>query len=242
MKLRQPVFGTGSVQPESESDLISTVYHLVDCVARALPTDATPEALHYRAAGKAAFGAALAAEQRIAGLMERIAWLETTANSDDLTGLLNRRGFSAEIDRALAAARRYGENGMLIFLDLDRFKAINDTYGHAAGDAALCRVARILRDNVRETDIVGRVGGDEFAVLLTHTSHELALDRAEILDGIINTAHVSWDGRNIPLAASIGIQAYTAKSNPKTLVSAADKAMYKTKKIRSELLRKRKTA
>ena len=233
---------TASVHPTGESDLISSVYHLVDCVHRMAPGTNTPEGCHYHDAGQTAFAAALTAERRIADLMERVAILETTSRSDELTGLLNRRGFLFELNRALAAAKRYDETGMLVYVDLDGFKDINDSFGHPAGDAALCYVARILEENVRATDYVARLGGDEFAVLLTHASREQALGRAEILDQILNTAHVSWESRNIPLAASVGVYAYDQTSTPDDLVRMADEAMYKTKKMRDTHLNNQKRA
>ncbi|MGZ3305335.1 MAG: GGDEF domain-containing protein, partial [Asticcacaulis sp.] len=88
------------------------------------------------------------------------------ADNDVLTPTLNRRAFLREVGRAMADCKRYGEEACLIFLDMDGFKAINDTYGHSAGDAALNHVADVLKSSVRQGDAVGRMGGDEFAILL----------------------------------------------------------------------------
>lgn len=236
MKFKKPVPASGANRLESHGDLIASVYHLVDCFQRVFAGRNSEEARHYHDAAQTAFSAALATERRMAELLERIATLEETASTDDLTEALNRRGFSVELERALAAAGRYGVEGMLIFIDLDGFKEINDTHGHAAGDHILRTVACVLNENVRETDYVARLGGDEFAVLLTHTTHEQALGRAEIIDQILNTAHISWENIKIPLRASIGIQGYHAGSHADRLVRAADSAMYKTKRARAELL------
>src|SRR3546814_1418393 len=90
-----------------------------------------------------------------------------------MTGLLNRRGFGLELSRALARARRQNESGLLVMCDLDNFKAINDTYGHPAGDAILRAVGKALKRNTRESDYVARVGGDEFAVRSEEHTSEL---------------------------------------------------------------------
>jgi len=166
MKLRKPITANGADRLSSHGDLISSVYHLVDCFQRAFGGRMDEEARHYHDAAQTAFSAALSAERRIAELLDRVANLEETASTDDLTQVLNRRGFRAELERALAAAGRYGIKGMLIFIDLDGFKDVNDDHGHAAGDHILRTVACILNENVRETDYVARLGGDEFAILL----------------------------------------------------------------------------
>src|SRR5205823_5820822 len=87
-------------------------------------------------------------------------------DSDPLTGIQNRRGLARELERAIAYVKRYGASAALVYLDLDAFKPINDRHGHAAGDAVLRAVAALLHRCVRASDIVARIGGDEFAVLL----------------------------------------------------------------------------
>jgi diguanylate cyclase (GGDEF)-like protein len=103
---------------------------------------------------------------------DRIGYLERLAMTDSMTGILNRRGFQAEMQRVLASARRFRETGVLAYIDLDEFKPINDTYGHACGDEVLCHVARLLERMTRGMDYVARLGGDEFAVLLVRTNWE----------------------------------------------------------------------
>lgn len=165
---------------------------------------------------------------------ERIRRLESLSVTDELTGLLNRRGFQAQLRRALAAADRYEERGLLAYVDLDDFKPVNDTYGHAAGDEVLRRVARILYDNVRDTDCVGRLGGDEFAVLLTRTSPKDAVKRARWLEELVNTTVVDWQGRNIALRASFGFQRYGPNDDEHDLLKRADSAMYNAKRLRGD--------
>ncbi len=183
---------------------------------------------------RCAMDQAHAAERRIAELLERLGHVERLALTDELSGLLNRRGFEAELDRAMQGARRYREQGVLIYVDLDAFKPINDTYGHAAGDEVLRRVSGLLADNVRGTDFVGRLGGDEFAVLLTRTSWAAGLQRAEAFDKILNATTVDWDGRVILVSASLGFQTYGPDDDLNEILNAADNAMYKTKRARAD--------
>lgn len=111
--------------------------------------------------------AAASAEQQLAEQQARIRQLESLSVTDELTKVLNRRGFGIELERALARAERRGETGLLLLCDLDHFKAINDTYGHPAGDEVLCELAQLLRSRTRHNDHVARLGGDEFAILIT---------------------------------------------------------------------------
>ena len=164
---------------------------------------------------------------------KRVLVLERLAKTDELTGLLNRRGFHAELRRAVSAAGRYDECGMLIYVDLDGFKPINDTYGHAAGDEVLRRVAGTLREIVRDTDSVGRMGGDEFCVLLTRTSWKDGLARAEGLERSLNNTYVSWRGRMIAIRASLGVHAYGSRDDGDDLLDRVDDAMDVTKRKRA---------
>ncbi len=99
------------------------------------------------------------------------AHLQHMADHDPLTGLLNRRRFEQELDRHVAHAQRYGTEGAVIVLDVDRFKQVNDAYGHSTGDRVITSVARVLRRRLRTTDTLARLGGDEFAVLLPKADH-----------------------------------------------------------------------
>jgi GGDEF domain-containing protein len=102
--------------------------------------------------------------------------LHRLAGEDELTQLANRRGFSERLHHELALASRHGSPGALLMIDLDRFKAINDRHGHAAGDALLCRISEVLQGRLRDTDAVGRLGGDEFVAYLPQTSIGVAFD------------------------------------------------------------------
>ena len=162
----------------------------------------------------------------------RIAELENLATTDALTHVLNRRGFVERLTHELSVARRHGVGGVLIFVDLDGFKAINDTMGHAAGDQVLLTVGNLLRGHIRTTDYIGRLGGDEFSILLPRSNKRNGLRRAEELDRKLNNAYAAWDGQQIPIKASCGVHMYSSQAEVNELLEAADAAMYKIKQER----------
>ncbi len=134
-------------------------------------------------------------------LNRRLAEVELLADRDALTPALNRRAFVRELHRMIAFCERYEATASLVFFDLDSFKAVNDSFGHAAGDAALLWVAATLADHVRESDVVGRLGGDEFAVILAQASREAAETKAASLAAAIQTQPVIFEGQSIPIRA-----------------------------------------
>ena len=222
--------------------LVRKVGRLVDCLdSVGAPVGLGMTAAHEEAS-QFALTAASDAERLLALQRERIVELERLALTDELTGLLNRRAIEAEMGHALAAARRYDERGVLVYMDMDGFKAINDTYGHAAGDEVLRQVARVLQDNVRDSDRVGRLGGDEFAILLARTSWEDGLNRADAIDRVVNTTVIDWHGRMVALKASFGAHRYGAGDRDGELLNDADKAMYKIKRGRADLASRRAIA
>lgn len=172
------------------------------------------------------------AEERLAEQRERIAYLETLSLTDELTGLLNRRGFAEAFKRTLASARRTGTGGVLVMIDLDGFKAINDTHGHLAGDQYLRRVAKVLSENVRAKDVVGRLGGDEFAVLLTDAEGEIGLTRAAALADALNAETCRVGACVLPLRASFGAETYRPDDSEDDVTRRADMLMYRTKAAR----------
>ena len=176
--------------------------------------------------------AAAEAEQTLALQRARIRYLESLSVTDELTGLLNRRGFELELSRALARARRQDETGLLVMCDLNHFKAINDTYGHPAGDAILRAVAKVLKRNTRESDYVARVGGDEFAVIMTHTSLVQSEKLAEKLSALVNGMTVPWQGANLAVSAGFGEVTYNRLSQAETLIFLVDQDLYRHKSPR----------
>lgn len=173
--------------------------------------------------------AAATAEQQIAAQQARIRYLEDLSITDELTGLLNRRGLVRALDRALVRAERNGETGVLLLCDLNHFKPVNDRFGHPAGDAVLRAVARLLSDRTRRSDYVARLGGDEFAVLMTDTSPALAAARVGKLASRVNRLRVAWRKVRIPVSAGFGMEAYDRASRPDHLLAQADRALYRDK-------------
>jgi two-component system, cell cycle response regulator len=158
---------------------------------------------------------------------DRLAELSET---DPLTKLLNARGFSSRLRAEIKRSRRYREPLTLMFLDLDGLKDINDRHGHRAGSAALRQVARVIRSELRETDVGARWGGDEFTILAPNTAAAAALALAERIRSRIAAQVAPW-----PLTASIGLVTAVGddkkmRTDSASLLRAADKAMYEAKK------------
>lgn len=155
---------------------------------------------------------------------------ERLARLDVLTDLPNRRAFYEVGETALRQARRYEKPLALVMLDIDRFKAINDSYGHAAGDAAIKALARVLRETVRETDVAARIGGEEFALLLPETTAAQAAALAERLRQKLAAIRVLVERAELRFTASFGVaECDEQASNLDALLSRADAALYQAK-------------
>ncbi|MCK6551622.1 GGDEF domain-containing protein [Myxococcota bacterium] len=157
--------------------------------------------------------------------------LREQSEHDPLTGLLNRRGFDGVLDRAILHRRRYGGALAVLYVDLDGMKALNDTYGHAAGDDGLAAVGAVLRATLRGTDFAARLGGDEFAVVLPSTGAGGAIQVAERIRVAIRELRLPCGGR---LTASIGVT--TTERAPRActkdaLLARADEALYAAKNL-----------
>lgn len=162
----------------------------------------------------------------------RIAELEARADVDPLLEVLNRRGFERELNRSLAHVRRYGGQIALLYMDLDGFKAVNDVHGHAAGDALLKAVAGALAGRVRASDVVGRLGGDEFGVLMWNIGEEQARAKARELEvDIAATKHAHGD-LMLTVGISAGLVMLSHESSPASAIDDADRAMYARKRER----------
>jgi len=162
----------------------------------------------------------------------RIAELEQRADVDPLLDILNRRGFERELKRSLAYMKRYGAAAALVYIDLDRFKAINDQHGHAAGDRLLKAVARELTGRVRASDVVGRLGGDEFGVLMWNVSAPQAAMRARELENRIEWLSLEQGPAQPGVGASAGVVMLAAELDAAGAIDAADRAMYARKRER----------
>jgi diguanylate cyclase (GGDEF)-like protein len=162
----------------------------------------------------------------------RIAQLETLAHVDELTGLLNRRGFRREIERAASYSERYGVSVVLVMIDLDGFKSVNDTHGHPAGDAVLVHAATLFSSNVRGSDIVARLGGDEFAILLWHADMAAAAGAMIKLQGKLECSPLVFEGVSIAVRASIGLAPLKPGHAIEEAIAEADRNLYAAKQYR----------
>jgi diguanylate cyclase (GGDEF)-like protein/PAS domain S-box-containing protein len=152
------------------------------------------------------------------------------ASHDPLTDLFNRHHFQEELGRQIAETQRYGTHGALLFLDLDKFKDVNDSHGHLMGDELLASLAKVLRERLRETDLVARLGGDEFAVLLPYAGADQARAVAGGLLESVRRHVIAVDGQHVGVTASIGVVLLPEHGTTvRELFARADLALYQAK-------------
>jgi diguanylate cyclase (GGDEF)-like protein len=156
--------------------------------------------------------------------------VETAADQDQLVPILNRRAFVRALSRHIAAIDRYATPASLVYFDLDGFKNVNDTFGHAAGDAALQYFATALLAHTRESDAIGRLGGDEFGVLLCHATLEQASAKADNLAEKLRAAPAIWNDIHIAIAFSYGVFELKSHENVEVAMARADAEMYARKR------------
>jgi diguanylate cyclase (GGDEF)-like protein/PAS domain S-box-containing protein len=160
---------------------------------------------------------------------ERELW--QLATTDSLTGLLNRRAFFEQLERERNRLARYQGEASILMLDIDHFKRVNDTYGHAAGDMMLRHVVMLTNDLLRESDIFGRLGGEEFAILLPATPREGALGIGERIRATLELHPLAYNDNQIPITISIGLSIMTTEDiNTEQALSRADRALYAAKR------------
>ncbi len=167
----------------------------------------------------------------LAAAEARIAHLTDLCDQDPLLPLLNRRALLREAARFAALAERYAFQAALLYIDLDGLKAINDSQGHAAGDAALRHIADLLLGNTRASDLVGRLGGDEFAVLLAQTDEATAARKGAQLSEQAARQPLDWKGRPIPVPIACGAAGLKGPKDLLSALDAADRAMYRQKAL-----------
>ena len=163
---------------------------------------------------------------KVARLQERVEQLDQLAHQDSLINLPNRRGFMRELERLIGRVDRYGINAAMLFVDLDGLKMINDTFGHRAGDEALIQVANLLASGVRHSDVVARIGGDEFGILLEASDVDAAHETASRLVDLICSCEFVHDGDALPLSVAIGVGMIDALDTAEAVMERADEAMY----------------
>ena len=157
---------------------------------------------------------------------KRLDEVEKTADQDALLPLLNRRAFVRELTRYIAFTGRYNTPASLIYFDLNHMKQVNDAHGHAAGDAVLQHFSEVLMAHVRDSDSVGRLGGDEFGVLLSHADQDQALKKADVLAQALRGQPVQWNGQAIEVSFAYGAFELKAGDNADIAIARADEAMY----------------
>jgi diguanylate cyclase (GGDEF)-like protein len=160
-----------------------------------------------------------------------LAEAEASADHDTLAPIYNRRAFVREVQRILAMVKRHEVEASLIYFDLNNFKAINDAHGHPAGDAVIRAIGEILIRQTRQTDVVGRIGGDEFAVVLTHVGAEAAAAKAEALAATLCTEKVLFNGVPLYVSAAYGITRLDLLDTAERALARADEAMYADKAL-----------
>ena len=170
--------------------------------------------------------------QEVARLKAQLVQAEAVADQDPLTPVLNRRALMRELDRIRTFSHRYGSPAALVYLDLDDFKGVNDRFGHAAGDAALRAVAERLRSQVSGSDLVARMGGDEFAVLYGQASLPVAEARARSLAKVLESSPIRFGEWSAPLHVSYGVAEVTPDIEGEEVVARADAAMYARRRER----------
>jgi len=166
---------------------------------------------------------------KIAQLQERVRQLDALAHQDSLINLPNRRGFMRALERFIDRAGRYGEHSAMLYVDLDGLKMINDSFGHPAGDQALIQVAQLLISGVRKSDVVARIGGDEFGILLAHSDDAKAHEAASRLIDLIAGCGFTHNGDALPLSVAIGVTMITGGDSADDIIARADEAMYRRK-------------
>jgi two-component system cell cycle response regulator len=159
--------------------------------------------------------------------------LEELALTDPLTGLPNRRAIEDWSARQLSGAARHGFPMWFVLMDLDHFKSVNDTYGHDAGDTVLKKFGEVLRNNTRLSDISGRIGGEEFLLVLTHADERNVMVVVDRIRKQLAAERFEWDGSAINVTASFGAAGFSGKKAPEfsQLVKQADAALYRAKTL-----------
>ena len=168
----------------------------------------------------------------LAEMRGRLEDLERIADTDTLTPLPNRRRFERELDRAVSQCARHGTPAAVLYIDLNGLKRVNDRHGHLAGDAALIHVARLLQNLIRTSDIVARIGGDEFGLILDHLDHNSAIETAERISRCIGSSPLELGGAQVTLQAAIGVATILPGDSAQDVMQRADRNMYRAKSER----------
>lgn len=163
---------------------------------------------------------------QLGALKEQLSQAQQQADHDPLLEIPNRRAFVRDLSREIAMAERYKAEAALIFIDLNDLKKINDTHGHAAGDAALKHIASLLQGNIRAVDSFGRIGGDEFGLILKNAKQDIAHRKIANLEEIIAATPLIWNDQSITLSMACGVIDLHGNLTVEETLDKADQAMY----------------
>ncbi len=163
-------------------------------------------------------------------LTRALADMEQVAQRDVLTALFNRRYFLTALQRRIARVARYRDRMAILYVDVDGLKAINDRLGHGAGDQVLTAIAHALQGATRESDVVARIGGDEFALLIDHVDVAAARAKMAALRHALTCAECYWGKERLTLSAAFGMSMIDARDTAEDLLSRADSDMYRAKR------------
>ena len=166
---------------------------------------------------------------QVAQLESRVEQLDVEAHRDALVPVANRRGLLRHLDLLIARCNRHHMPAALLFVDVDGLKALNDSFGHSAGDAALVYLAQLMVEGVRQTDLVARIGGDEFAILLDHADEASAMQTADRLVNSVAGSDFAFRDQRLPLSVAIGITGIEPGDTAEAVLERADQEMYREK-------------
>ncbi len=170
-------------------------------------------------------------------MIERSEQLESESLLDGLTGIYNRKAYDRKMEEMLADLHRYNHPASLLFFDIDKFKKINDCFGHHTGDLVIKKIAHILKPKLRENDFIARYGGDEFAIILSHTLLEEAIIITEKIRSYIGESNFSYKNKKIHITISAGISTFKRGDDTNTVFQRADNALHLAKKIGGNTIR-----
>jgi diguanylate cyclase (GGDEF)-like protein len=177
-------------------------------------------------------------ERLHAALLEmrnRIAELEQLADTDTLTPLPNRRAFMRRLEAVVKYAARHNTSAAVLYIDLDGLKRVNDDYGHSVGDVVLLHLARLLTENLRATDMVARIGGDEFGLILDHLNEADATAKVKALADYVSAQQIDVGEVTIAIRVTIGLAMVRPGESVASLIERADAAMYANRHHRSQM-------
>ena len=221
--------GASAPAERGEATAVATAARAVNDVTTIMGVPEAELTPKVRAAIMALLGEVEQLRRELKDAQARLGHLEKLADQDTLAPISNRRAFIRELSRVISYSQRYNIPSSVLFFDLNGLKAINDTHGHVAGDAVLTHVASILVEKVRGSDFVGRLGGDEFGVILANADQTAANEKAQSLVAAIETSEFLWQGQRVPISLAHGAYSFESGEDPATAIANADKAMYQNK-------------